>query len=89
MGRDCAPKRVPIAMAEADQRTSGRRHQRRLTSPPLQLRGPRRSAETGKYPAPFHADRRPSQPSQPDRWEVRQTPAPPMRCRIGLYGLTD
>ena len=40
MGRDCASERVPIALAEADQRTtSERRHQRRLTSPPLPSRG--------------------------------------------------
>jgi hypothetical protein len=43
MGRDSASESVPIALAEADQRTtSGRRHQRKLTPPPLPSRGARR-----------------------------------------------
>ena len=54
MGRDCPPKRVPIALVEADQRTSGRRHQRRLTSPPLPSRGARRQGLNG----PAHPIRR-------------------------------
>jgi hypothetical protein len=62
--------------AEADQRTSGRRHQRRLTSPPLPSRGARRSTETGKIQRRSRASRRPSQPSQPVCREVRQTPVP-------------
>jgi hypothetical protein len=83
MGRDCASKRVPIALAEADQRTSGRGHQRRLTSPPLPSRGARRSPEIGKTQRRSRADRRPSQPSQPARRDVRQKPAPSTRraCR--------
>ena len=47
MGRDCASERVPIALAEADQRTPGRRHQRRLTSPPLPSRGAHRQGLNG------------------------------------------
>jgi hypothetical protein len=78
MGRDCASKRVAIALAEADQRTSGRGHQRRLTSPPLPSRGARRSAETGKIQRCSRAGRRPSQPFQPVWRDVRQTPAPPL-----------
>ena len=40
MGRDCASESVPITLAEADQRTtSERRHQLRLTSPPLPSKG--------------------------------------------------
>jgi hypothetical protein len=53
-------KRVPIALAEADQRTSGRGHQRRLTSPPLPSRGARRSPEIGKTQRRSRAGRRPS-----------------------------
>ena len=84
MGRDCASERVAIALAEADQRTSGRGHQRRLTSPPLPSRGARRSAETGKYPRCSRAGRRPSQPSQRVRREVRQTTAPQRRMSPAL-----
>ena len=46
MGLDCASERVPIALAEADQRTPGRRHQRRL--PMSILSAPRRRASALK-----------------------------------------
>ena len=64
MGRDCASERVPIALAEADQRTtSGRRHQRRLTSPPLPSRRARRQSLNGPaHPITRHVSRLP--PSQ-------------------------
>jgi hypothetical protein len=72
-------KRVPIALAEADQRTSGRGHQRRLTSPPLPSRGARRSAETGKYPAPFPCRSRPKPaiPACPARGSTDDRSDPP------------
>jgi hypothetical protein len=50
MGRDSASESVPIALAEADQRTtSGRRHQRKLTPPPLPSRGARRQGPKRRH----------------------------------------
>jgi hypothetical protein len=62
MGRDCASEHVPIALAEADQRTTAK-HQRRLTSPPLPSRRARRQSLNGpcaphQAAPPFHPLRR-------------------------------
>jgi hypothetical protein len=62
MGRDCASEHVPIALAEADQRTTAK-HQRRLTSPPLPSRRARRQSLNGPaHPITRHVSRLP--PSQ-------------------------
>jgi hypothetical protein len=47
MGRDCVSERVPIALAEGRPEDPGRRHQRRLTSPPLLSRGAHRQGLNG------------------------------------------
>ena len=60
MGRDCASELVPIALAEADQRTtSGRRHQRRLpmsilSAPPTTSVRLKRNCDVARCAVPRH-----------------------------------